>query len=54
MNNVNVNLHNYCSKLINLYNYTQTDMSHFYAKLYKFYTFFYYIQSDVNATGLRT
>ena len=29
MNSVNVNLHNYYSKLINLHNSTQTDVGYF-------------------------
>ena len=29
MNNVSVNLHGYYSKLVNLYNYTWIDVSHF-------------------------
>ena len=29
MNSVSVNLHGYCSKLVNLHNYTQTDVDHF-------------------------
>ena len=49
MNSISVNLHGYCSKLVNLYNYTQTNMGHFYLKFYKFYTFFYYTCTDVNA-----
>ena len=49
MNNINVNLHSYYSKLVNLYNYTQTNMGHFYLKFCKFYTFFYYTRTDVNA-----
>ena len=40
MNNVNINLHDYYNKLINLYNYTLIDMSHFKTKLCKFYHFF--------------
>ena len=42
MNNVNINLHDYYNKFINLYNYTLIDVSHFETKLCKFYTFFYY------------
>ena len=49
MNSVSVNLHGYYSKLVNLHNYIQTDVGYFQAKLYKFYTFFYYTQIDVNA-----
>ena len=33
MNSVSVNLHGYCNKLINLHNYTQTDVDHL--KIYK-------------------
>ena len=40
MNIVNVNLHRYYNKLINLHNYTPTDVYPFWAKMYKFYTFF--------------
>ena len=29
MNNTSLNLHGYYSKLVNLHNYTQTDVSHF-------------------------
>ena len=29
MNSVSVNIHSYCSKLVNLHNYTQTDLGHF-------------------------
>ena len=43
-----VNLHDYCRKLVNLQNYTLTNMDHFYLKLRKFYTFFYYTFVDVN------
>ena len=43
MNSFSVNLHSYYNKLINLHNYTLTDISHFYMKLCKFCTFFYYI-----------
>ena len=43
MNNVNINFYDYRSKLINLPNYKQTDISHFQAKLCKFYNFFSYI-----------
>ena len=49
MNNVNVNLYIYCSKHVNLHNYIRIYMGHFQAKLYKFYTFFYYTLTDVNA-----
>ena len=28
MNSINVDLHGYCSKLVNLYNHTQTDVDH--------------------------
>ena len=33
MNNISVNLHGYCSKFVNLYNYIQTNVS----KLCKFF-----------------
>ena len=49
MNSVSVNLHNYYRKLVNLHNYTLTNIGQFQAKLYKFYTFFYYTQTNVNA-----
>ena len=49
MNNINANLHNYYIKLVNLYNYTCTNIGHFYLKFSKFYTFFYYTSTDVNA-----
>ena len=42
MNNVNINLHDYYNKLINLYNYTLINVSYFETKFCKFYTFFYY------------
>ena len=29
MNSVNVNLHDYYNKFVNLYNYTLTDVGHF-------------------------
>ena len=29
MNSVSINLHGYCSKLVNLQNYTQIDVGHF-------------------------
>ena len=29
MNNVSINLYGYYSKLVNLHNYTQTDVGHF-------------------------
>ena len=29
MNNINVNLHDYYNKLLNLHNYTQIDGDHF-------------------------
>ena len=29
MNNVNVNLYDYYNKLVNLYNYIQTNVGHF-------------------------
>ena len=49
MNSFYVNLHDYCSKLVNLYSYTQIDVDHFQKKLCKFYTFFYSTRTDVNA-----
>ena len=49
MNNINANLHNYYSKLVNLYNYTWTNIGNFYLKFSKFYTIFYYTSTDVNA-----
>ena len=51
MNSVNVNLYSYYSKFINLHSYTVIDIGHFLAKMYKFYTFFYYyhIQTDLSA-----
>ena len=49
MNNISVNLHNYCKNFVNLHNYTQTDISYFQAKWCKLYTFFYYTQTNVNA-----
>ena len=33
MNNVGVIIHGYCSKYVNLHNYTVTDVSHFYYTL---------------------
>jgi len=48
MNSVNVNLHDYCSKLVNLHNYIRTDVGHFKAKLYNFYIFFKLYKTDVN------
>ena len=48
MNSISVNLHGYCSKLVNLHNYTLIDVGHFYEKLCKIYTFFYYIPTDVS------
>ena len=39
MKSVSINLHGYYSKLVNLQNYTQTDVGHFQTKLYKFYIF---------------
>ena len=48
MNSISVNLYDYYSKFVNLHNYTQTDVGHFQAKLYKFYIFFfYYTQTDL-------
>ena len=44
-----VNLHGYYSKLVNLHNYVLTDVSHFQAKLCKFYTFLYYTPTDLSA-----
>ena len=29
MNSVSVNLHDYCSKFVNLHNYAQTDVGYF-------------------------
>ena len=29
MNSINVNLHGNCSKLVNIYNYTLTDLGYF-------------------------
>ena len=53
MNSVSINLHDYCNKLVNLHNYTQTDVSHFKVKLYNFYTFFFYITRILlNSKGL--
>ena len=49
MNSVNVNLHSYCSKFVNIYNYKMTNVGKFQAKLCKFYTFFYYILTYVSA-----
>ena len=40
INSVSINLYGYCSKLVNLHNYMQTNMGHFKAKLCKFYSFF--------------
>jgi len=40
MNIANVNLHRHYNKLINLHNYTLTDVDPLWAKMYKFYTFF--------------
>ena len=45
---IRVNLHDYCRKFVNLQNYILTNMDHFYLKLHKFYTFFYYTFVDVN------
>ena len=47
MNSVSVNLHNCCNKLVNLHNYILTNIGQFQAKLYKFYTFFYYTWTNV-------
>ena len=52
MNSINVDLHGYCSKLVNLYNHTHTDVDHFQAKLCKFYTFFYFTRTNMNALTL--
>ena len=49
MNSVSINLNDYYSKLVNLHNYTQIDVSYFKAKLCKFYTFLYYTWTNVNA-----
>ena len=49
MNIISVNLHGYCSKFANLHNYIWTDVGHFQEKLCKFYTFFYYKWTGVNA-----
>ena len=49
MNSVNVNLHDYYNKFVNLYNYTLTDVGHFQEKLCKFYIYFYYTPTDVSA-----
>ena len=48
MNSVSLNLHNYCSNFIKCKN----DVSHFQAKLCKFYTFFYFKPIDVSALTL--
>ena len=48
MNSVNINLYSYCSKFVNLYNYTITNVGQFQAKLGKFYTFLYYILTNVS------
>ena len=45
---IRLNLHDYCRKFVNLQNYILTNMDHFYLKLHKFYTFFYYTFVDVN------
>lgn len=34
-------LHGYYNKLVNLQNYTLTNVCHYYAKMYKFYIFFF-------------
>ena len=49
MNSVNINLQGHCNKLVNLHNYIHTNVDHFQTKLCKFYTFFYYTWTDVNA-----
>ena len=49
MNSVNVNLHDYCNKLVNLHNYILIDVVHFKEKLCKFYIYFYYTPNDVSA-----
>ena len=51
MNKVIVNLRGYYSKQINLQNYTQTDVGHLLAKQCKFYAFFYYTETSVNANA---
>ena len=51
MNSISVNLHNYCSKLVNLHNLTQINVL-FQVKLCKFYSFFYYKWTDVNTLSI--
>ena len=48
MNSVSLNLHNYYSNFTKCKN----DVSHFQAKLCKFYTFFYFKPIDVSALTL--
>ena len=54
MSNVIVNLHDYCSKLVNLPQLYKDWCGSliFREKPYKFYTFFYYTQINVNALKL--
>ena len=52
MNSVSINLSNYYSKLVNLHNYTQTNVGYFKTKLCKFFTFFYYTRTNVNAFAI--
>ena len=42
MNSININLHDYCNKFVNLRSITLIDVGHFQAKMCKIYAFFYY------------
>ena len=51
--NVSINLHSYYNKFVNLYSYILINMSYFWAKLCKFYTFFNYKVTNVSANFAR-
>ena len=53
MNSISINLHSYYNKFVNLYTYILINMSHFWAKLCKFYTFFNYKVTNVSANFAR-
>ena len=48
MNSININLHDYCNKFVNLHSITLIDVGHFQAKMCKIYTFFYYTLTDMS------